>query len=186
MGQYYNVYVERENGRVDVFDKTVDNQFTPNKLMEWSWWQNKFATTLAKMLYKNPARVACVGDYSDDTDWYRIEEIYPLVWGENANARGVEQDSLLLDGKYLVNHDQKTYVDCDAYYKRSNRSSLGDGWVAHPIPLLTAVGNGLGGGDYNGVNEADIGAWYLELISVEDEIPEGYTEEDFTFYESWD
>lgn len=137
------------------------------------------------MLYKNPTRVAWVGDYADDVEAHRIKEIYPFVWGENSTAYGVTKDELLLDGKYLVNHDTKEYLDCDAYYKRSNHSSLGEDWVAHPIPMLTAVGNGLGGGDYRGINEADIGAWYLDLISVEDEIPEGYAEVDFTFYEEW-
>jgi hypothetical protein len=44
------------------------------------------------------------------------------------------------------------------------------------LPLLTAEGNGRGGGDYRGENENLIGSWARDIISVEMEIPDGYDE----------
>ena len=46
----------------------------------------------------------------------------------------------------------------------------------HPLPLLVAEGNCRGGGDYNGINENIVGSWARDVISVENNIQEGYTE----------
>jgi hypothetical protein len=42
--------------------------------------------------------------------------------------------------------------------------------------LLTAEGNGRGGGDYNGENKEQIGIWARDIISSEKEKPEEYEE----------
>jgi hypothetical protein len=42
--------------------------------------------------------------------------------------------------------------------------------------LLTAEGNGRGGGDYKGSNEHLVGTWARHVISVEKEIPDDYAE----------
>ena len=183
MGQYYNVVVEDMNGNITAYDRTVDGEYTMAKLMEHSWWFNPFVNTIAKMLYKNPMCVAWVGDYADGcSDVERIEEIYEKAWSRD--AIGVTRDEMLLDGKYLVNHTDKTYVDCTKYRERCADKKDPD-WIIHPIPLLTAVGNGLGGGDYHGTNEDEVGLWYMKKISVEDDIPEGYKEFEPTFEERW-
>ena len=44
------------------------------------------------------------------------------------------------------------------------------------IHLLTAEGNGRGGGDYNGPDLELVGTWARDVISVEGLVPEGYTE----------
>jgi hypothetical protein len=45
----------------------------------------------------------------------------------------------------------------------------------HPLPILTAEGNGRGGGDYRGADEDLVGTWARDVISVEMEAPADYT-----------
>jgi hypothetical protein len=66
--------------------------------------------------------------------------------------------------RYLVNHDTRQYVDKD---------KAGD---VHPLPLLTAEGNGRGGGDYRGGNEDLVGIWARDILSAEHEVPAGFAE----------
>jgi hypothetical protein len=66
--------------------------------------------------------------------------------------------------RYLVNHDTLQYVD-----KRR-------GSFIHPLPLLTAEGNGRGGGDYYGRDKHMVGRWARHVLSVETDPPAG----DFT------
>jgi len=48
--------------------------------------------------------------------------------------------------------------------------------------LLTCEGNGRGGGDFRGESEL-VGLWSRNLISVSEELPEGYTELEFNIVE---
>lgn len=41
-----------------------------------------------------------------------------------------------------------------------------DELIAHPLPILTSLGNGKGGGDYAGTNMPWVGAWALHPIGV--------------------
>lgn len=181
MGQYYNVVTEDKDGVMIAYDRSVDGEYTMAKLMEHSWWYNPFVSTIVKRLYKNPMRVAWVGDYSDDVkDAWRIDEIFKAAWG--GGAMGIKGDEMRLDGKYLVNHSDKTYLDCSAYRNRSEDME-DPNWIIHPLPLLTSVGNGFGGGDYRGTDMDMVGSWYMSEISVEDVPPDGYTAIEVTFTE---
>lgn len=178
MGQYYNVVTMDKNGEIKAYNRDLDGQYTLAKLMEHSWWFNEFVSTITKVLYHNPMRIAWVGDYADDADnienIFKFDEIFKAAWGKDAekNLLGLKKDMLLLDGKFLVNHTDKTYIDCDQYRSLSDPDNTG--WIIHPLPLLTCVGNGLGGGDYYGYDEGDVGSWCMREISVEDESPVGY------------
>jgi hypothetical protein len=69
-----------------------------------------------------------------------------------------------MDGyNFIVNHTKKQYV-------------TKAGRLFHPLSLLTAEGNGLGGGDYKGSCEDLIGIWARDLISVEMVPPADYSE----------
>ena len=186
MGQYYNVVTMDTDGKINAYNRMVDGKYTMAKLMEHSWWYNEFVSTMTKMLYHNPLRVAWIGDYSDNEDYLRAEKdpqffdmellkkFFDVAWGESSDESllGVKKDMLLLDGKFLVNHTHKTYVDCDEYRFLSDPDITE--WIIYPLPLLTCVGNGLGGGDYHGDNEEEVGSWCMAEVSVEDEIPAGY------------
>lgn len=176
MGQYYNVVIRNSRGKVTSFDRSVNGEYTMAKLTEHSWWLNEFVSTITSMLWRDPMQVAWVGDYAEDEEIVKEHKLYELAWSDDAH--GVEKCELFLDGKFLVNHSKRIYLDCDAFRKRSLDE---DGWCLHPLPLLTAVGNGKGGGDYFGINKEDIGKWCWDLISVEDTPPEGYETVEYTF-----
>ena len=57
-------------------------------------------------------------------------------------------------------------------------NSDGDKWCMHPLSLLTAIGNGYGGGDYRSPTLAStfelVGYWAWDEINITDNIPENY------------
>ena len=123
MGQYYYAVIEINEQKV-VYDRKVDGEYTPAKLTEHSWWRNPFVCSLTKLLYENltPCRVAWVGDYAysaDDLnipDGIDVAKLHEIAWGENSKTQEIHKDELYLDGKYLVNHTKKIYLNCDDYY----------------------------------------------------------------------
>lgn len=185
MGQYYHVFLE-QNKKTTIFNRDVDGEYTMAKLMEHSWWKNPFVASFTKLLYKEPSRVIWMGDYADDdshcqklsSDFER--NFFKEIYGDGVEEKDIKEDVLLLDDKYLVNHTKNVYIDCNSYKEKA----LNDGWTIHPLPLLTALGNGQGGGDYfSRVHKEDVGTWAFDEISVEDTIPEGYDVVDIYFKE---
>lgn len=119
--------------------------------------------------------MAWIGDYSKEIN----QTLFEFAWEDEVEKHSIHQDEMYLDGKYLVNHTIEAYLDCDKYKARCNNN----GWILHPLPLLTAVGNGLGGGDYYGIHKDQVGGWAWCTISVEDDIPVGYEELEYIFRE---
>ena len=62
---------------------------------------------------------------------------------------------------------------------------MNDNWCIHPLPLLTAIGNGLGGGGYREDDAWQVGMWANDVISIEENIPGEYEEESYIFKEYW-
>lgn len=190
MGQYYRpILTNNANGNERVYNRHVDGEYTGAKLMEHSWWENEFVGTICSKLFKKPMKVAWVGDYADDAETTNGIEKTDLIrlckkaW-DKGKGYGVKKKVLLLDGLFLVNHTKKIYVDCSEY---KEKSIMKDGWCIHPLPLLTALGNGLGGGDYN-YPSADsdaqaVGSWANDTISIEKGIPDGYEKVSYVFKE---
>ena len=181
MGQYYRIYLEKENGEKDIWKTDVDGEFHGQKLMEFSWCRSPFTASLTKALYRNPTKVVTLGDYAKETDAEWVKTIYPMVWGDENIAHGIKSDVMPLDEKYIVNHTKKSYIDFSEYEKKSNALSYDEDHIVYPITILTSVGNGRGGGDYYGTWMINVGKWAMDVISVEDEVPEGYTR-DGTFF----
>ena len=81
----------------------------------------------------------------------------------------------LKETRYLVNHTKKEYVD-------KTKVPNNDGWSVHPLPLLTSMGCGQGGGDFYSEDKKQlsfVGRWAkdtIEVVSVKTKIPKGYTE----------
>lgn len=189
MGQYYKVLTDNIKDGNCVWNiqtdewkkeekKPVDKRdwslYTGVKLMEHSWIGNRFMNSISAYIYKNPTKVAWVGDYADDFEWgYTAEnqpdpkDLWSCAWGEDTQSDCIKQLPFDYKGKYLCNHTKKTALSFDKYIELSER----DGWIVHPLSLLTACGNGLGGGDYrdNGYNYEDVGFWCNDVISIEDE-----------------
>lgn len=180
MGQLYRVVIKNEKGEITIFNRKVNGVYELAKLTEHSWWYNDFVGSLVNIIYQRPTQVAWVGDYADADITIDNDELYNLAWIDN-DGQSIHKHVLLLDNKYLVNHNKKVYLDCNKYKEKIMDK---DGWCLHPLPLLTAIGNGKGGGDYYGINQNDVGSWAYEKISVEDNPPVGYTEEVYEFNEN--
>lgn len=120
-----------------------------------------------------------IGDYAQDHPLYKPEydRLYEYVW--NRKERECKKEPVTFDirNKYLCNHTKHHYIDMNEYIRQNARqSSQYPDWqiLIQPLPLLTAVGNGFGGGDYVGEDEDLVGMWAGDFISIRDEKPKGY------------
>ena len=124
-----------------------------------------------------------------------FSRLYQVAWGNKKSMKSSDFTSRQLNlvnvytkGMYLVNHDLKCYLDMAQYILRSLKE---DSECAiscfDPLPLLTACGNGLGNGDYEGKScIEDVGTWAFHRIEYTDRIPEGYSEKEYCFFEERD
>jgi len=204
MGQYYTALaIDKDN----TIKKLKPHAFANGaKLMEHSWIGNMFVDAVYSLIYHNPCKVAWIGDYSDTpydpaTDAYaktlsheEFMRMYDIAYDENVpslDEENLELEQLKLvgyetKGTYLVNHDLKCYIDMEAYIKRfTARKGYVKEYCINPLPLLTACGNGRGGGDFrSGQGFDDIGAWAFHRLEYTDQIPEGYSEKKYCFIEA--
>ena len=189
MGQYYmpilgNAY----GGQCKVFDRSVNGEYTFAKLLEHSWWNNTFVNAFSEFLYNNPGRVCWVGDYATEPDDFNLNvpvaitrPNYKKVWGKNVNPLTCAPSDFTLDGKFLVNFDTRQFIDLDEYKATSVGS---DGWTIHPLPLLTAIGNDRGGGDFHkGIGYDKIGSWAWQLLAFLDQPPKDFSKVNIRFIE---
>ena len=89
--------------------------------------------------------------------------------------------------RYVVNETKQVYVDREKAPVTWVWAEGGDFGIVRidPLPLLMAIGNGLGGGDYWGPNEGQVGSWAGDLIVPTNERPgRGYQEIASPFDES--
>lgn len=182
MGQYYAAVV-RDGDNVHIYTHTdSDEKYrTLGKLMEHSYWYNPFVCSLSRILYEQGEfRLLWLGDYASERDPKYQELVEKAFSSESPTKKeSVPHDELTLDGKFLCNHTKKLYMDCDAYKKNSTNS------IIHPLPLLTAVGNGLGGGDYHGTYMEAVGSWADDVLEIMDSKPDGYKQLHAVFAESY-
>lgn len=187
MGQYYfPLLINNRGKRTTAYSHDFDNGL---KLMEHSWVGNGFVNAVMAQIYNKAQRVAWVGDYSDglqDKDYVlgggfinNRESFMKYYKAANkcvnplAPVADVERLQFCVYGKrnyYLINHTKGVYVDLEEYVANN---TMEDGWCINPLPLLTCIGNGMGGGDYRGREGADlVGSWCFDKISVVDSDPE--------------
>lgn len=156
MGQYYNAFI---NGQA--YAQYCDKEYVMAKLMEHSWWNNNYVLSIASKLWRKKGRLAWVGDYADECKQWREE--YSSCHTDEA-LKNLKWNGFTLDGgKALVNYDKKQIVNLIDYREKAED----DWWIINPLPLLTAVGNGLGGGDYHGSQMELVGSWAYDEISIE-------------------
>lgn len=180
MGQYYEVLIE-QNGQYYHSNRIVDDNLTPAKLTEHSWFENELLKCVQWFIYKKPSRVYWVGDYANSVNhkinWLNpkdIKKIYSLCYGVEKDKRVKKinsfnsKDTISFHNRFLVNYTKKIYIDGTAYF---DLASDEEGWCTNPLSLLNALGNGEGGGDYCGKEEEKVGAWAGDWISIEDNPP---------------
>ena len=198
MGQYFKALVERD-------DKvTVYGPRGFMKMTEHSWISNEFTDAVLKDLNDNgPARIAWIGDYADHEsfcpngmDEKEYMERYDAAWNDAKTVTGaigqskpVEYVRISFDDDCDIQFKAKDLMDfCLVNLTKGRFMFLGD-YIAHdtaarrtslfPLSLLTAVGNGQGGGDYQGACMKSVGSWAFDEIALvrKDELPEDLAEE---------
>ena len=198
MGQYYYVYTKSLNGKERVFKPGLrhGNDFEREmlKLLEHSYINNEFVNHVVYWLYRHkPVRLVWCGDYAEPEECKELGFDYETVWEEDSpvirtlkHREDLEANKEHL--KYFINHSKQLYFDLHRYAKEGVFKQKGFDiqehkeceWeeCLHPVPLLTALGNGRGGGDYHDCypNFKTVGSWAGGIVSVDDKIPEGYKE----------
>ena len=191
MGQYYRAAVlDCKTSKPDVIITSYDYNCGA-KLTEHSYVNNDFVT--ATLLYINrfgPKRLIWSGDYGEKTDmknpdWALYnktsEEVglyFDNIWAENPKKNQFapapfsnqemeaawHEDTYKYDQdyspRYIHNLSKNLWIDLNDYDKDPKGLNL------NPIPLLTAIGNGKGGGDYEGTNMELIGTWAGDMFEV--------------------
>lgn len=194
MGQYYMPTLIAEDGTVStLYSHQYDNGL---KLMEHSYIGNNFVNAVLTLLWKHPMKVAWIGDYSDDQygDPYEAKlphdefmNYYGIAWGKDEQDYRITPKARNVVGinsrAYLVNHSQRCYIDLADYIARNKWtehrwSKPKEHWdrCINPLPLMTACGNGRGGGDYHECypDYDKVGTWAFDIIECTDVRPEGY------------
>ena len=190
MGQYYMPLVVKNNKISTFYSHDYNNGL---KLMEHSYVGNRFVNAVLTAIRGNRARIAWIGDYSDNPykDAYseklshdKFMRYYNDTWGRYKDKYKITpeaEDVMNMESKgFLINHSQKIYIDMAEYisankwheeYDAYNRQT---GNVEHrsydmcvnPLPLLTACGNDRGGGDYHSSRPDydKVGTWAFDVI----------------------
>lgn len=174
------------------------------KLMEHSWWNNEFLTNFCARLYERSrennkeTHILWLGNYAELDGLSSLEglsacfaRVVQRSWLKQAlqdpNRKEIDigntNPDFSLINKFLVNTTKQEFINCTTYY---NCNLDVDDWCIHPLPLLTAVGNAEGGGDYFGVNNELVGRWAGDALYIDDEEPVEPFKEIFPiFREKW-
>lgn len=202
MGQYYRQLIGNKDGKViavhDCGGVLPNGKADRNgwKLMEHSWLGNDFVNGICKKMYNNPLRIAWVGDYANEVGDFDFDipskpsiPDYYDAWGDLVIPIVVYEDpNFSIVDKFLLNHDKREYIEIseDAYLWNSMpQESSPLPWTIHPLPLLTAIGNDRGGGDFHegNIGYDYVGAWAWDLLEVADGAPMEYEESLIGFVE---
>ena len=170
MGQYYRPVLQQD-GITTIYNRDIDGNYTMAKLTEHSWWNNSLMNAVSEKLYQKNGRLLWCGDYAEDDEIEMSKLTVRDIW--DIDGEELSYTDFRIDGLFLCNHDTKEFIDLDKYKEISTDS---DDWCLHPLSLLTAIGNGRGGGDYYYSNQEDIGIWAWNIISFENTPPEEYKE----------
>lgn len=209
MGQYYTpveiLYLNDGTHFMSSFSCQVKGLgHNSVKLMEHSWWNNEFLTNFCARLYERSrennkeTHILWLGDYAELDGLSSLEglsacfaRVVQRSWLKQAlqdpNRKEIDigntNPDFSLINKFLINTTKQEFINCTTYY---NCNHDVDDWCIHPLPLLTAVGNGEGGGDYFGVNNELVGRWAGDALYIDDEEPVEPFKEIFPiFREKW-
>ena len=159
MGQHYLVVILAEKSDKEYIRTYLDPSMYNNgsKLTEHSYIGNNFMKVIENLIGPNgmfyKSRLVWAGDYADEEPNSK-SNLHALCEAKEPLA----PPDVSVSYTYIVNHTQKVYIEKKGEF--------------HPLPILTAEGNGRGGGDYNGPNMDLVGTWARDVISMENEAPE--------------
>lgn len=203
MGQYY------QPTSLDAEEHICPRDYGDGlKLMEHSWLDNDVMRAVCQALRKDGRwhkhHMAWIGDYAEDDEYlsddckkcmedktnFECKNYLKKVVGEckgsyhwmysisNNIFLEVPTRAVLPVNYFILNHTKKEFVD-------TSKAQANDGWIIHPLPILTSVGNGRGGGDYHPTDEDKmfVGAWRGDSISISLKKPKGFIEIEPGFYQ---
>jgi hypothetical protein len=190
MGQYYLAVILGEAGQSSEHIRAWLSAHSYGggvKLMEHSYIGNEYTSAVEWLLSPKghfwKSRIVWAGDYADPEhhDSYPDGKLVAVTLHELAEEEPekemVPSPKNMSEYHYIVNHTKQQYVD------KSEALTDSNGFRIHPLPLLTAEGNGRGGGDYRGAQEELVGSWARDVISVERHVPQGYELLEAEFHE---
>lgn len=156
MGQYYLALILDETGKITRMVMPGDGEGA--KLMEHAYINTNIVSVVEHWLIHHPQRVVWAGDYAQKEPNEDLNLYHKAEEPENLKLWDDEKKSHDPTHRFIVNHNKKLIL------KLKDRGTSNQ---IHPLPLLTAEGNGEGCGDYYGKNEDQVGTWSRDLISVE-------------------
>jgi len=166
MGQYY-LAVFLSDFEMEYIRAWMEHNRGAMKLTEHSYLQNKYVLAVEHQLSKEGlmyrAKLVWAGDYADEEPGH-TKNLYHIAQ-DSPSKRMMTPAPEGHSYRYIVNHTLNQYVD--------KQHLVGH---FHPLPLLTADGNGRGGGDFRGDGEDLVGMWRGHSISMEHEPPADYSE----------
>ena len=144
-------------------------------------------------------QLAWVGDYAEeeDLDAFGTDRKTVKAFIDAGNKERYQDDEWIERhfigdnvssnwfGQFLVvNHTKKEFLSQKTYLGKVPNPHLPDECLIDPTVALTAIGNGKGGGDYNGSDMEFVGRWATDIIEYQENSQEnldflakhGYTE----------
>jgi len=177
MGQGYRAIIlaSKQPNEKELIRTWVDSGVYGNgyKLREHSYIGNKYVEAVEYLISPlgmfHKSRLVWAGDYADEEQGLS-ENLHTMSYADIIEQKMSSPNRYDMSAyRYIVNHTRKIYVD----------KNIETETMYHPLPLLTAEGNGRGGGDCTHSNckmLSLVGTWARHTISVEIDIPEGYAQ----------
>lgn len=197
MGQYYYPMIKTKK---ELKQFNPHNYMSGLKLMEHSYIGDYLVQAVLTSLLEEPGRICWRGDYADEEDFEKVEsDIVKQMMLNAFNWFSLAEDdpnneffrytyssrNEKVDEMFIVNHSKKEYINLKMYKKLAPKDEYN--FQIHPLPLLTAAGNGKGGGDYYGNDRNLVGYWCCDEIAIMESVDhlEGYKDitEDVIFVE---
>lgn len=193
MGQYYKAWLKERETEI-VFEDNDGNL----KLLEHAYFGSDMTEAVMRRLYMRMHRVVWCGDYAKEEECQALGFQRSTLFEDNDKHITVNHYKLPTFCRFIINHSKHEYIDFFKYLTNAGQYLDGYDWIIHPLPILTALGNGRGSGDYDGDNLPNVdkaGRWAGDFISCENTLPGmfynpdgttgNYTELDVVFTENY-
>lgn len=150
MGQYYQPIIQvngSQYAKIDMYGEGL-------KLLEHAWFGGPVCNAVCDLLRNSRCRIWWIGDYADNADLIKANFTFPEQADFEHSHVAMNKNNSKFP-RYVVNVDKQEYIQLD---HTEGEDDL------FPVAILTAVGNGRGGGDYFGPHAEYAGAWAGDLL----------------------